>query len=140
MVMQTGDYVEISRPGKDFLFRLVGTTGTIEFWGWESAYRIVNAQHPTGTLVEVPRSARSAHQLHLENLATQIDQGRPDYAVAESSLLALELCEGAYLSHRHRCVVTFPLERFTPPQSQTWDPGRPYEGTGGGRNGRTLPV
>ncbi len=35
VVMQTGDYVDIAHQGKDFLFRLGGSTGTIEFWGWK---------------------------------------------------------------------------------------------------------
>ena len=36
VVMNTGDDVKISREGKDTLFRLVGTGGIIEFWGWKT--------------------------------------------------------------------------------------------------------
>jgi hypothetical protein len=67
-----------------------------------------------------------------------IDSGRPDYRIPEGSLLALEVCEAAYLSRRHRCQVTFPLETFVPPPTSDWDPGQPYSGVGGGRDGRKL--
>ena len=67
----------------------------------------------------------------------QMDAGQPDYAIASSSLVALELCEGAYLSSAHRCRVTLPLSEFTPPPEPDWRPGQPYRGHGG-RNGREL--
>ena len=38
VVMQTGDYVKIARQGKDFLFRLVGSTGTISNSGAGKAH------------------------------------------------------------------------------------------------------
>jgi len=136
-VMHTGDDVLTMRPGKGMLFRLVGTTGMIEFWAWESAYRLTNPAHPHGQLFEVQRYAQSGHQRHLERLAAQMDAGQPDYAIASSSLVALELCEGAYLSSAHRCKVTLPLAEFTPPPEPDWRPGQPYRGHGG-RNGREL--
>ena len=52
-----------------------------------------------------PRNVYTGHQVHLEQLAEQIDSGLPDYRVAESSLAALELCEAAYLSAEHGCLV-----------------------------------
>ena len=61
-----------------------------------------------------------------------------DYSIPESSLSALEICEGAYVSNRGRCKVTFPVDEFVPPVEPDWDPGRPYGGTGGGRDGRKL--
>ncbi len=136
-VMHTGDDVLIRRPGKGFVFRLVGTRGLIEFYAWESCYRLLNAAHPEGWLYEVPRYAESAHQRYLESLAEQIDTGRRDYAIPESSLVALELCEGAYLSSAHRCKVTLPLAEFVVPTEPDWRPGKPYRGQGG-RDGRKL--
>jgi predicted dehydrogenase len=136
-VMHTGDDVLIRRPGKGILFRLVGTKGLIEFYAWESAYRILNAARPEGQLYEVPRYPQSAHQRYLESLAEQIDTGKRDYAIPESSLVALELCEGAYLSSAHRCKVTLPLAEFTAPPEPDWHPGKPYRGQGG-RDGRKL--
>ncbi len=138
VVMQTGDYVKISREGKNTLFRLVGTAGMIEFWGWESAYHLLDARYPAGRLVEVEPDSRSGHQCHLEALAGQMDNGTPDYTIAESSLMALALCEAAYLSSRHRCAVALPLEQWIPPPPNDWDPGKPYDGRGGGRDGRKL--
>ena len=139
VVMQTGDYVKIPREGKGFLFRLIGDAGMIEFWGWESTYRLLNAQYPAGLLVQVPPHPQSGHQRHLERLAAQMDTGTPDYTIAEGSLMALELCEGAYLSSRYHCAVSLPLEDFVPPPPTGWEPGKPYSGHGGGRDGRNLP-
>lgn len=140
VVMQTGDYVQTSEPGKDTLFRLIGTGGALDFYGWEPRYRLLNADHPQGETVEVTPGPRSAHQRHLENLAEQMDEGKPDYSVAEGSLLALEMCEAAYLSCRSGgAPVTLPLAKFVAPPPVDWQPGLPYSGQGGGRNGRTLP-
>ena len=140
VVMQTGDYVQSSEPGKDTLFRLIGTGGTLDFYGWESRYRLLNADYPTGKTFEVDRGAVTGHQRHLDAMAAQMDRGEPDYAVAEGSLMALEMCEAAYLSCRHGGVpVTLPLGEFVAPQKVEWQPGLPYSGQGGGRNGRNLP-
>ncbi len=140
VVMQTGDYVQTSEVGKDTLFRLVGTGGTLDFYGWEPRYRLLNADHPHGALIEVAPGPRSAHQRHLENLAMHMDNGQPDYSVAQGSLMALEMCEAAYLSGRNGGVpVTLPVEAFVVPPAVDWQPGLPYRGEGGGRNGRTLP-
>lgn len=136
-VMHTGDEVMIRRPEKGTLFRLIGTGGMIEFWAWERAYRIVNPTHPRGKSFQVERYAQSRYQRHLEALAGQIDSGLPDYAVAQSSLVALELCEAAYLSSAHRCKVTLPLAGFVVPPEPDWNPGQPYRGHGG-RDGRKL--
>jgi predicted dehydrogenase len=137
-VMHTGDDVRTVREDARTLFRILGTEGRIEFPGWKSEYRLWNAAHPAGETVQVPTGPRRPHQVHLENLAAQMDSGRPDYAVAESSLSALELCEAAYLSHRSRCRIDLPLEAFRPSPATGWDPGQPYGGTGGGRDSRKL--
>ncbi len=137
-VMLTGDEIRINRQGKHTLFRIVGTDGLIEFWGWENGYRIVNSAFPAGELIVPEEFAVTGHQRHLENLADMVQTGRADYRMAQTSLAALELCEGAYISSRHRCKVTLPLERFQVPREADWDPGRPYGGSGGGRDGREL--
>jgi len=138
VVMNTGDEVLVNREGKHMLFRLVGTAGQIEFWGWENAYRLLNAQYPHGKMFSPTPLPGTAHQRHLERMADMIDSGEVDYTIPESSLLALEICEGAYISSRHRCKVTFPVDSFQPPDPPDWDPGMPYSGQGGGRNGRRL--
>lgn len=138
VVMNTGDDVKISEPGESTLFRLIGTKGTLDFYAWKSRYRLCNAQFPHGQIIEVDPGTRSAHQKYLERLADQIDNNRPDYTWPDSSLIALELCEAAYLSNQHRCTVTLPLSHFTPPGHATWEPGKPYGGQDGGRDGRRL--
>jgi len=138
VVMQTGDEVKINREGKGVVFRVVGTSGLIEFWAWENAYLIVNAEFPGGRMITPEQYAVTGHQRHLETMAAMIDSGQVDYSIAETSLKALELCEGAYVSSRHRCKVTFPVEEFQPPAESQWDPGMPYSGSGGGRDGRKL--
>lgn len=140
VVMNTGDYVSISEPDENTLFRLIGTRGTLDFYGWAPRYRLLNADHPDGRLFEVDPGAATSHQRHLENLAAEIDRKQPDYSVAEGSLAALELCEAAYLSCRHGgTTVTLPLDEFSPPPPADWQPGLPYNGRGGGRDGRRLP-
>ncbi|MBW7462313.1 hypothetical protein K0U00_50505, partial [Paenibacillus sepulcri] len=52
VVMNTGDDVLVAREGKETLFRLVGTHGLIEFWGWENGYWLLNHEHPAGELIE----------------------------------------------------------------------------------------
>jgi predicted dehydrogenase len=139
IVMHTGDDVGVSVPDVGTLFRLVGTAGTIEFYGWEPRYRLLNAAHPNGELIEVSPGPQSGHQRHLERMALEMDRGTPDYAGAESSLAALEVVEAAYLSCRHGCRVTLPVSTFVPPEPNDWEPGLPYSGQGGGRDGRKLP-
>lgn len=136
-VMHTGDEVLIARPGKGVIFRLLGTRGVLEFWGWESMYRILNPIHPRGETLSIEPHSQSAHQRFLEELAEQIDCGQPDYTIPENSLTALELCEAAYLSSAHRCKVTLPLLEFEVPPEPLWHPGQPYDGSGG-RDGRKL--
>lgn len=138
VVMHTGDHLHINRPRKETLFRLVGTAGQIEFWGWENGYRILNAHHPSGATIVPEEFPVTGHQRHLEALADMIASGNHDDSIPKGSLVALELCEGAYLSSRHHCQVTFPLESFVPPSPTDWEPGQPYGGTGGGRDGRKL--
>jgi predicted dehydrogenase len=139
VVMQTGDYIKVNVPDKGVLFRIIGTKGQLEFWGWEASYYLLNSEFPKGQLFTPEESPRvNQHQIHLEHLATQIDTGKPDYRVVESSLMALAICEAAYLSSRHRCQVMFPLETFTRLARTDWNPGKPYSGQGGGRDGRKL--
>ncbi len=137
IVMHCGDHLTVNAEGGIF-FRIFGTEGDIEFPGFRSAYRIRNATHPNGEYIDVPRRAGTSHQNHLENLADQMDRGEPNYRVIESSWTSLELCEAAYISARHGCAISFPLADFPLPEKNDWDPGIPYSGSGGGRNGRKL--
>jgi predicted dehydrogenase len=138
-IVQTGDYVNVNTAGKGTLFRLVGTKGLIEFWGWENPYYILNAENPSGNMISPKEFPHTAHQGHLDALASQIQKGKADYYLPQGSLMALEIIEAAFLSSKHKCQVKFPLEKFTPPQSMPWDVGKPYGGSGGGRDGRHLP-
>ncbi len=132
VVMHTGDDIEVNVPGKDTVFRLIGTQGIIEFYAWEPGYRFNNEW------IVPPAFPVSGHRRHLENLAAMIENGTTDYAIPDSSLRALEVVEAAYLSARHGCRVNFPLSDFVPPALNDWQPGEPYSGEGGGRDGRKL--
>jgi hypothetical protein len=123
-------------PGKGVVYRLIGSAGMIEFYMWENAYRLRNAAHPAGDLIVPTPLPIPPHQYLLEQLARMMTTGTPDYAIAEASFTALEICEATYLSHRHRCQVLFPVVEFVPAEIPDWDPGTPYNGVGGGRNGR----
>jgi hypothetical protein len=67
-----------------------------------------------------------------------IASGEPDYSLPESSLTALEICEAAYRSARHGVEVRLPLDQFEIPAPNDWEPGQPYVGRQGGRDGRKL--
>ena len=139
VVMNTGDYVNINEKDHGSLFRIIGTKGMITFFGWEEQYVLLNAEYPQGKQFLVKEPKETLHIVHLENMAKMIDAGKPDYTIPESSLIALEIVEGGYLASRHNCKVTFPVDKFVVPQKQSWDPGMPYSGKGGGRDGRKLP-
>ncbi len=138
VVMETGDETPVSRDGKQFLFRLIGDQGQLEFWGWDPSYRLLNTTYPHGQEFTPEEFQVSGHRRHLERMADEADRSEPDYTLAENSLKALELCEGAYLSSQLGCRVTFPLEAFSPPVKTDWRPGQPYSGEGGGRDGRQF--
>jgi len=138
MIVQTGDYIRVNTPGKGTLFRLFGTRGFIEFWGWEPSYFILNPEHPGGKLITPVELPVTGHQCHLESLACQVAEGKADYRLAGASQTALEICEAAFVSHKYRCQVNFPFADFSPPPASQWEPGKPYSGHGGGRDGRTL--
>jgi len=135
--MVTGDDVAVSAEGKGQLFRIMGTTGSIEYTAWESHYVIRDARHPAPAEVRPEGLAVTGHRRHLEGMADMIGH-RPDWSIPESSLAALAICEAAYLASQHRCKVVFPLESFSPPPEPEWNPGAPYSGSGGGRDGRRL--
>ncbi len=138
IVMQTGDAIRSNGRRSGTTFRIIGTAGMIEFWGWEADYHLINSEYPQGIQITPTEQPSTLHQRHLENLLPMIASGTPDYSVPESSLAALEICEAAYLSARHGVEIRFPLNQFKIPAPNDWEPGMPYCGEGGGRDGRKL--
>jgi predicted dehydrogenase len=138
IVMQTGDTIRSNGRREGATFRIIGTAGQIEFWGWEPNYHLINARHPNGILIAPEERAIPLHQRHLENLLPMLASAAPEYSLPESSLAALEICEAAYLSARHGVEIRFPLDRFEIPAPNHWEPGKPYLGQGGGRDGRKV--
>lgn len=138
VVMQTGDDVVVDPPAQGAQFRIIGTAGQIFYRPWANEYVLLNEEFPTGATIHWDQLPGTHHQRRLEEMADMIESGERDYTIPEASLMALEIVEGAYVSSRHRCKVTFPLAQFEPPTPSDWDPGRPYSGVGGGRNGRRL--
>jgi predicted dehydrogenase len=138
LVLNTGDYVPIARDDTACLMRIVGEQGYIEYCAWQDEYRLVS---PRGgdRVISVEPSEVTGHRRHLEHLADMVEGGALDYEVPESSLQALEVVEAAYLSNRTGASVSLPLATYKVPSSTDWDPGRPYTGTRGGRDGRKLP-
>jgi predicted dehydrogenase len=136
ILMHTGDTVRSNGRRDAVTFRIVGAAGQIEFWGWEPDYFLVDAQHPEGKLIRPEEELTSLHQRHLENFLPMIASGKSNYLIPDTSLSALEICEAAYLSARHGVEVKFPLERFVLPLPNDWQPGHPYVGQTGGRDGR----
>ena len=156
IALHTGDEVSLSAPAAGTLIRLVGDEGLIELPGWEPRYRIVSAHPSAGARHHV--GARHAagragvvqvaagpppHAVYLDRLADQIAAGTPRWEQVERSLAALELCDAAYTSAREQRAVSLGdgnRLRAAPDAAGPggWDPGRPYAGTGGGRDGRRL--
>jgi predicted dehydrogenase len=137
-ILLTGDRLRANGERNNITFRLVGTRGQIEFWGWDSDYRIISPAHPGGTLVTPCEEDSTVHRRFLDALVPQVASGVCDYGMAMSSLAALELVEAAYLSARHHCQVRLPLADFVPPPAHDWHPGQVYAGSGGGIDGRTV--
>jgi predicted dehydrogenase len=125
IVMQTGDTVRSNGRRDGVTFRIIGTAGQIEFWGWAPDYYLLNTRYPDGKRVAPEEQASSLHQRHLENLLPMVASGEPDYSLPESSLAALEICEAAYLSARHGVEIRFPLDTFQKPAPNDWEPGQP---------------
>ncbi|WP_223692296.1 Gfo/Idh/MocA family protein [Leifsonia poae] len=137
VLMHTGDFVPMSRNDTVALFRIVGDNGFIEFGAYEPYYTLVTPGHDR-VRIDVTPFEVSGHQRHLEHLAAQIADGRRDYSIPDSSLQALEIVEAAYRSAREHGTVTLPVDDAQPDRPDDWNPGAPYSGTGGGRNGREL--
>jgi predicted dehydrogenase len=137
VLLNTGDTVPVPRDDTPCLMRIVGERGFIEFGAFEPHYLVV-ADGYDRELVEVEPFAVSGHQRHLEFLADQINTGTRDYLLPETSLQALEIVEAAYESRRVGGSVTLPIGAAQPERVIDWNPGEPYSGVGGGRNGREL--
>ena len=137
LIMHTGDRVPMSRNDTVALFRIIGDDGFIEFGAYESHYTLVTPGHER-VRVDVPPFEVSGHQRHLEYLAAQIADGSRDYSIPEASLQALEIVEAAYESARVHGTVLLPINGEQPERPADWNPGAPYSGVGGGRNGREL--
>ncbi|WP_395138064.1 Gfo/Idh/MocA family protein [Armatimonas sp.] len=133
VILHTGDETPVNVPGKSFVFRLIGEQGVIEFWGWENGF-LLNSEKVLPAEFSV-----TGHRRHLETLADQMEGALLDYTLANASLSALELCEAAYLSGEYKAQVMLPLTGFLPPDPFTdWQPGKPYLGANGGRDGRIF--
>jgi len=139
IVMYTGDTIRSNgRRQSDVTFRILGTVGQIEFWGWQPDYYLVSPAFPHGKLFEPEEKPVAPHRRHLENLIPMLRSKEPDYSLAESSLKALEICEAAYLSAKHGIEVRFPFAEFELPEPSDWQPGTPYFGEPNARDGRYL--
>ncbi len=136
LVLETGDQVPIARGDTACLMRFVGDEGCIEYAAWENSYTLVG--RGGRVVVEEETGTVTGHRRHLEHLADLVEGGALDWSVPETSLRALEIVESAYLSARIGASVALPLSSFVAPTPTAWDPGVPYSGVGGGRNGREL--
>jgi len=138
LVMQTGDDTQVARGTT--LFRLYGESGSINWFLGEPYFTLRNIDNPAGVRKSPSvTDPRKPHQRYLDSLAEQIDSGRYDYSIPDLSQTALEICEAACVSANSRCRISFPYQSFVVPADTGWRLGKPYSGTGGGRDGRTLP-
>jgi len=139
IVMHTGDTIRSNGSRQsDVTFRIIGTEGQIEFWGWQPDYHLVSPAFPGGKLFEPEEKPVPLHQRHLENLIPMLRSKEADYSLPESSLKALEICDAAYFSSKHGVEVHFPFADFALPESSDWQAGTPYCGEPNARDGRYL--
>jgi len=136
LVLETGDHVPIAHDDTACLMRFVGDEGHIEYAAWENHY--IRVGRNGRCVVDGEEGTVTGHRRHLEHLADLIGTGTLDWSVPETSVRALEIVESAYLSARIGASVNLPLSSFIAPVRTAWDPGVPYSGVGGGRNGREL--
>ncbi len=137
LILNTGDHIPLARADAACLMRIVGEEGYIEYCAWGDEYRIVAPKTGQRLVVKKPANV-SGHGRHLEHLADMVDTDLLDYEVPDSSVRALEVVEAAYLSNRVGASIDLPIATFQRPVETDWDPGAPYGGLGGGRNGRQL--
>ncbi|MBC7723482.1 MAG: Gfo/Idh/MocA family oxidoreductase [Burkholderiaceae bacterium] len=143
LLLNSGDDIPVppDDAGTVCLMRIIGSHGIIEYRAFENAF-VLMASGYDRAVVTVPPFAVSGHRRHLEHLADQVESGERDDANPESSLRALGIVEAAYLSARTGASVrpgAAPDQRDADRGvAEPWDPGAPYWGTGGGRNGREL--
>lgn len=78
------------------IFRIAGTSGTIELSAWAGSYRIETAESGAELLRRPLREFSNYHEAMLSSLARQVVDRKPDYRVALLSLAALEIIEAAY--------------------------------------------
>ncbi len=121
VVMNTGDDVLINQPGKNTLFRLIGTKEQIEFWGWEPGYHIINSEFPAGELIIPEEVGPSRHQRHLETMADMVDSGNLDCYSRKLHVGLGNLRRGLYLQPASlqsdlsgRCLRATPRTRLEP--------------------------
>jgi hypothetical protein len=139
--LHTGDEVPVSGDFVGMCFRMVGTHGFIE-WGTggplHNSYRILNAASPEGEIVTP--DYKQGKLAYLTRLAAEIRAGTPDYTNIDASQLALQMVCATYLSSRSQQKVRFPWDQAQVdalvPDAPFW-PGVPYNGSGGGRDGKT---
>ena len=114
---------------KGGIFRFFGSSGMIEFSAWADAYWIRSAEAECGDLVRtVSTSNASYHQIFLDNLARQIDTGKPEYTAPYLSVKALDIIDNAYRSHTFRRRISLGTDELMPAMDlQDWQIGIPFE-------------
>ncbi|MCK1571208.1 Gfo/Idh/MocA family oxidoreductase [Bradyrhizobium sp. 174] len=137
LIVNTGDDISMSRKGACIFMRITGQNGFIEFDTFKDSYTVV-ASGQDRVEVSVEPFATKPNQRHLEHLADQIESGERDYLIPDQSLSALEVVEAAYQSRRYSKLVSLPLTPETLSSPPKWDPGAPYDGKAGGRDGRQF--
>lgn len=135
LMLQTGDELTLLRPDTECVMRILGSEGVIEYGAWDDHYSLQLSGEPRREVRPEPLAV-SGHQFHLEHLAELVRSRRIDEAIPLTSMNALEVVDAAYLSNRIRAAVTVPVAEAPLPAAVDWDPGTPYSGVGGGRNGR----
>ncbi len=141
-ILHTGDEVLVNSDFSSMSYRMIGSDGVVE-WGLGrgigNSYRIQNRENPEPRPVTPDYNQDKLKYLTV--LAEQIRSGKPDYANIDASLSALELVCAAYIAGEKQVKIEFPWDdarvAALKKDEEYW-PGKPYPGTGGGRDGKTY--
>lgn len=136
--MTSGDDIALPSGTEFATIAVFGPKGTIDFRPFQAGFNVIVDGRPRERL-DPAKPAPAGHRAHLEQLAWFVTHGQTGDRGVDRSVAALEICEAAYHSNRTRSTVCPPVTDLSGTiVSQQWDPGSPYSGEGGGRDGRNV--
>jgi hypothetical protein len=132
VALNTGDEWSATQTRGSILLPDSRLGGQILHGGWCESYRIPKQEvQPQGDACqELAPMRRHPSEASRKHGRTWWIQGKADYSIPESSLAALEMVEGAYVSKPPRCKVDSASRQIQDSACPRLGPWRPYSGKG----------